>query len=207
MREGSRSKADRLRCEIARVAAQLLFDEEARGYREARGQAVRQVSPGASVERGAHLPDYPEIHDALRDQLTFYGGDALARRNLEWRRLALEYLDFFAPFEPLLVGSVARGEVRELSDINLLLFCDKSEEVGYFLQREGCDYEEEGDADHACYFLEEEGIEISCRVRPTLERREAPRCRVTGKPQERFSAKRLRLLLDGATVPGERSPD
>ena len=186
----------RIKAEIAREAARLLFEEEVRSYRDARRQAVRRFGPGVSSSRGAHLPEYAEIHDEFRQLLAFYGGEALARRVREWRVLALKYLELFEPFQPLLVGSVQRGEVREISDINLQLFSDKSEEVGYFLESEGIEFDEEGDAETARFYLEEEGVEIESVVYPLNERRQIPHCRITGKALERVDFKRVNALLD-----------
>ncbi len=188
-------RKDRIRAEIAGVAAQLLFENAVRNYREARSQAVRRIGPRVSGSHGAHLPEYAEIHAELQRLLRFYGGEALAARVRTWRQLALKYLQLFEPFQPLLVGSVARGEVREISDINLQLFCDKPEEVGYFLERHGLVFDEAGDAEAAQFYLEENGIEIECRVYPLHERRKLPPCRVTGGPMVRIGLKRLQEIL------------
>ena len=186
---------ERIKAEIAREAARLLFEEEVRSYRDARRQAVRRFGPSVSSTRGAHLPEYAEIHSEFMQLLNFYGGEALACRVREWRLLALKYLEIFADFQPFLVGSVQRGEVREISDINLQLFCDKPEEIGYFLEAQGIDFEEEGDAEKTRFFLEEDGIEISCLVYTLVQRRQRPHCGLTDKPLERVDVKRLRELI------------
>jgi len=190
------TRNERIKAEIAREAARLLFEEEVRSYRDARRQAVRRFGPSVSSSRGPHLPEYAEIHTELRQLLSFYGGAALAGRVRHWRQLALKYLELFEPFQPLLVGSVARGEVREISDINLQLFCDKSEEVGYFLASEGIEFDEEGDAESARFFFEDDGIEIECVVYSLNERRHIPHCQITGKSLERVGYKQLKALLE-----------
>lgn len=195
-REGSHQGQERIRQEIAHGAAQLLYDEEVRSYRDALRQATRRFSSSASTRRGSHLPELPEIHAELRRLLEFYGGGALAMRVRRYRQLALEYLELCEPFQPLLVGSVARGEVRGISDINLQLFCDKPEEVGYFLEREGIEFEEEGSAQDVRLYFEDGGIEIECTVLPLNDRRQRPFCRITGGPMERLDAKRVREMLE-----------
>ncbi len=187
---------ERIKAEIASEAARLLFEEEVRSYRDARRQAVRRFGPSVSSTRGAHLPEYAEIHIELQQLLRFYGGETLARRVMEWRVLALKYLEIFEPFQPLLVGSVQRGEVREISDINLQLFCDKSEEVGYFMESAGIGFDEEGDAETSRFYLEEEGIEIECCVYSLNERRQIPHCQITGRSLERVGYKQLKALLE-----------
>jgi len=186
---------ERIKAEIARDAARLLLEEEVRSYRDARRQAARRFGPSVSSTHGAHLPEYAEIHAELEQLMRFYGGEALALRVRDWRRLALKYLEIFADFQPLLVGSVQRGEVREISDINLQLLCDKPEEVGYFLEREGILYSEEGDAETVRVYLEENGIDIECHVYSLNERRQVPHCRITGKALERADFKRVKALL------------
>jgi len=189
-------RKERIKMEIARAAARLLFDEEVRSYRDARRQAVRHFGPAVSSTRGAHLPEYAEIHAEFQHLLRFYGGERLASRVREWRLLALKYLERLEPFSPLLVGSVQRGEVREISDINLQLFCDKPEEVGYFFEREGITFSEEGDAEHVRFCLEDEGIEIECAVYPLNDRRQRPFCQITGKSMERADAKKVKATLE-----------
>jgi hypothetical protein len=186
---------ERIKEAIAHAAAELLFAEEVRSYRDAVHQAVRRFGSTASGSRGPHLPEYAEIHAELRRLLDFYGGETQAARVRKWRQLALKYLDLFEPFQPLLVGSVARGEVRGISDINLQLFCDKPEEVNYFLERQAVPFSEEGDAENVRLYLEEQEIEIECAVYPELARRQKPHCRITGKAQERLDARQLRALL------------
>ncbi|WP_020677564.1 hypothetical protein [Geopsychrobacter electrodiphilus] len=188
-------RKERIKTEIAREAARLLFEEEVRSYRDARRQAIRHFGPAVSSTRGAHLPEYAEIHTEFEHLLRFYGGETLARRVREWRLLALKYLELLEPFQPLLVGSVQRGEVRELSDINLQLFCDKPEEVGYFFEREGITFGEEGDAEQVRFYLEDEGVEIECAVYPPNDRRQRPFCQITGKSLERADAKKVRAML------------
>lgn len=190
------ARNERIKMEISRTAAQLLFDGEVRTYRDARRQAARRFNPSASDSRGPHLPDYPEIHTELRHLFLFYDGEALSIRVKKWRQLALKYLETFEPFQPLLVGSVLRGEVREISDINLQLFCDKPEEVGYFLESEGIDFDEGGDAEDTRFYLEEDGIEIECTVYSLNERRQVPHCRITGKSLERIGLKKLEEMLE-----------
>ena len=190
------SRNERIKAEIAREAARLLFEEEVRSYRDARRQAVRRFGPSVSSTRGAHLPEYAEIHTELRQLMLFYGAETLVSRVREWRMLALRYMEIFEAFQPLLVGSVQRGEVREISDVNLQLFCDKPEEIGYFLESEGIDFDEEGDAETSRFYLVDDGIEIECRVYSLNERRQIPHCRITGKSLERLDYKRLLALLD-----------
>ncbi|MCF6178947.1 MAG: hypothetical protein L3J63_06085 [Geopsychrobacter sp.] len=191
----------RIKEQIAREAARLLLEEEVRSYRDARRQAVRRFGPSVSSTHGAHLPDYAEIHAEFVSLLRFYGGEAQIARVRRWRLLAIKYLMILEPFEPLLVGSVQRGEVREISDINLQLFCDKPEEVGYFLARSGISFIEEGDADHAQFYLEDEGIEIACAVYALMERRQVPFSRITGMQMVRDDRKRLQAWLDKNSEP------
>ncbi len=190
------TRNERIKDEISRTAARLLFEEEVRTYRDARRQAARRF--GSSVSKGAHLPDYAEIHAELLTLMHFYGGELLVRRVRKWRLLALKYLQLLEPFQPLLVGSVLRAEVREISDINLQLFCDKPEDVGYFLAAEGIDFFEEGDADDVRLYLEDDEIEIECTVYPLSQRRQISHCRITGKQLERVGYKGLKGLIDAS---------
>jgi hypothetical protein len=134
----------------------------------------------------------------------------LAERVLRLRLLAMKYLELFAPFRPLLVGSVLKGAVRADSDVDLHLFADDLEEVETFLAERAIAYTLEtvtirrGNLciDYPHIYLEEQGTVIECTVYTPGERHQPAKSSITGKAMERADAKRLACLIASSLTNG-----
>ena len=202
---------DRIRMEIAREAARIMYEEGVHEYRDAKRKAARAFGPEKALSLGSHLPSNTEIHEELAILVHMHEGEAQPERLLRMRLTALSWLDVFAPFRPFLVGSVLTGTVTEKSDIDLHLFADSSEEVELFLDERGIPYEQEtvtiryGSEFHDYFhiFLEDEGVVIDCTVYTPEERHRKQKSSITGRAMERADAARLRELITG-DVGGER---
>jgi hypothetical protein len=195
--------ADRMRQEIALEAARLMFEEGVKEYRDAKRKAARRHGPFKALALGSHLPSNAEIHAELVRLIQIHDGGVLPERLLQLRLLALKYLELFAPFQPLLVGSVLRGAVRAASDVDLHLFAEDPEEVEDFLLRQTIPFSREtvsvrqGERffDYPHVYLEEGDTVIECSIYPPRERRQPPRSSITGQPMERADRKRLQRLI------------
>jgi len=202
-------RPDRIRTEIAREAARLMYEEGVWEYRDAKRKAARRFGPEQALSLGSHLPGNAEIHAELARLIALHEGPAAPERLLRLRMAALEFLELFEPFQPLLVGSVLSGVVTERSDIDLHLFADSPEEVEEFLHRAGIPIESEvvsvrhGGAfhDYPHLYLDADGTEVECSIYPPSERRSPPRSSITGQPMARADARKLRRLIAGS-LPG-----
>lgn len=197
------TRADRIRTVIAREAARLMYEEGMKEYRDAKRKAARPFGPEKTLSLGSHLPSNAEIHAELARLIASREGPAALERVLRLRVAALRYLELFAPFDPLLVGSVLSGAVTERSDIDLHLFADSPEEVEIYLQQRGIPFETEVVTirhggkfhDYPHLYLEEEGTEVECTVYPPEERRRAPKSSITGRPMVRADASKVKKLI------------
>jgi predicted nucleotidyltransferase len=205
-------RSDRIREEIAQEAARLMFEEDVKEYRDAKRKAARRFGEPKAVALGSHLPSNAEIHAELVRLIARHEGGVLPERVLQLRLLALKHLELFAPFSPLLVGSVLKGAVRAASDVDLHLFADDPEEVETFLAERAIPYNREtvcvrhGNRfiDYPHIYLEDQGTVIECSVYPPEERRHPAKSSITGKAMERVDAKGLARLI-AATLDKERS--
>lgn len=196
-------RPDHLRIEIAREAARLMFEEGIKEYRDAKRKAARRFRVTRDTALGSHLPANSEIHAELAKLIADHEGGILCERVLRMRLLALKSLELFAPFNPLLVGSVLKGTVRSGSDIDLHLFADDPEDVECFLRERNISYSREtinvrhGNRiiDYPHIYLEEQGTLIECTVYPFAERRHPAKSSITGKRMERADAKHLARLI------------
>jgi len=120
-----------MRRRIAHVTARMLAEDGSLDYGSAKRKAARQL--GAPDSR--NLPDNQEIDEALRSYQALYQADEARDRLALLRRVAIEYLEQLAAFDPHLTGSVLNGTAGKHSDINLQLFTDNEKELEFLLMR------------------------------------------------------------------------
>jgi hypothetical protein len=111
---------NKVRKSIAWHAAKLLHSREESQWHRAKWKAARRQIGGRISPRD--LPTHEEIEFQLRS----------ITRQLEWdpdqanwhhlKETALHAMQRWEEYQPLLIGSVASGSVRDGSDINLVLF-------------------------------------------------------------------------------------
>jgi hypothetical protein len=139
------SNADDTAVEIAAAAARLIA-EEGCDYALAKRKAVRAVL-GEGERTRAQLPDNALIEAELRRYLQTFAADSQPAQLIALRRLALEWMDRLARFNPHLVGAVLNGTATEHSDVHLHLFTDSAKDVEIALLNAGIDFEVEAGAD------------------------------------------------------------
>ncbi|WP_153101757.1 UDP-N-acetylmuramate--alanine ligase [Paraburkholderia hayleyella] len=121
----------RVREEIALAAARMIA-EDGLDYATAKRKAARQVT-GAARLAGEWLPDNDQIEAEIREYQALFQSDSQPAR-LRWlRKIALDWMQRLAPFNPYLTGAVLSGTASEHSDIHLQTFCDNSKEVALYL--------------------------------------------------------------------------
>ena len=195
---------DKVRQMIAQEAARLMYEEGIAEYRDAKRKAAKRFGPEPALSLGSHLPSNEEIHRELQRLIGIYEGKVLPERLRRLRTIALEKMELFASFSPLLVGSVLTGAVTERSDIDLHLFADTPEEVEEHLRERGIPFDSDTVTirkgaefrDYPHIYLEEEGIVIECTVYSPGERRSPPKSSITGRAMERADAKKLRRIIE-----------
>lgn len=129
---------DELRVEVAAAAARLIA-EEGVDYATAKRRAARMLL-GDGPARSA-LPANDLIESELRRYLRTFGADEHRALLDGLRRIALELMDYLAPFNPHLVGAVLNGTATEHSDLHLQLFTDSAKDVEIFLLNDQVPFE------------------------------------------------------------------
>ncbi|MGD0089818.1 MAG: tRNA adenylyltransferase [Planctomycetota bacterium] len=114
----------RVREQIARLAAQLMYERLETEYFTAKRKAARQVGLDSRYHP-KDLPSNREIRDHIQILACMYEGDARFG-NLQFMRLeALRLMRKLSRFHPALLGSVLTGHIRKGSDIDIHVFSDQ----------------------------------------------------------------------------------
>ena len=114
---------ERLRRQIAFLAAQLMYHRTETEYFTAKRKAARQL--GVEYRhRPGDLPSNKEIRDQIQAMARMHEGPKRLETLRDMRLDALRFMRLMARFRPRLIGSVRTGHVRKGSDIDIHLFCD-----------------------------------------------------------------------------------
>lgn len=195
------SKNSHMRSHLAYLAARLMAEDGIQDYGTAKRKAARQ----AGVPDTRELPDNQEIETALRDYQALYQADEQPEILRHLRETAIEAMEFFADFNPQLVGSVLIGTAGEHSDVNLQLFTDSSKEFEIFLLNRNIPYES-GEKNFRLadkptaipvYRLVFSDVDVSVVVFGTDDLRLMKKSKADGSKIERARLAEVRALLDG----------
>ncbi len=190
-----------MRQRIALEAARIMDQDGIRDFHAAKRKAAARLD---AVDT-RNMPSNTEIEQALIEYQRLFRGSsqALLLRNL--REAAVWAMEFFAGFEPRLVGSVLSGTAAEHSDVNLHLFADAAEEVAIFLMHHNVPFDTgerrlrspNGDpAVYPAYRFVAGEISIELAVFPVDGLRQAPRSPVDGRPMRRATLQAVQALLE-----------
>ncbi len=184
---------------LANEAARLMAENGMRDYHQAKLKAAERLG----IHDDASLPRNSEIEDALREYQRLFqrdGADLLRLR----REAALRALEFFAAFEPRLVGPVLDGTADARSPVALHLHSDDPDAVARFLEQHHIPAESrsrrirldrERSDDYPVWLFSAEDLAIDLTVLPGPVLRQAPLSGVDERPMRRASAAQLRELL------------
>ena len=200
-RQHAETRLRERRHRLAHEAARLMAEDGIRDFHQAKLKAAERLG----IFEDASLPRNREIEEALAEYQRLFGaGEARGDRLLGQREAALQALEFFAPFQPRLVGGVLDGSADEHSAIQLHLHSDDPQEVATFLLDAGIPAESRMrrlrmdrnrtlDVDIWLFSVEDLAFDVA--VLPGTALRQAPLSAVTEKPMARASAAQLRMLL------------
>jgi hypothetical protein len=122
--------------EIAAAAARMVV-EEGLEYGPAKQRAVKALG----LPQRTPLPDNDQLEDAVRDYIAVFCADTQPLELLALRRLALQWMERLAEFQPHLTGAVWRGTATRWSDVHLDLFCEDGKAAEIALIDQGLSYE------------------------------------------------------------------
>ena len=199
-RQHAETKTRERRYRLAREAARLMAESGVRDFHQAKLKAAARL--GIHVD--ASLPRNREIEDALREYQRLFQGDAQANELRRRRDAALRALEFFAPFDPRLVGPVLDGTADANSPVHLHLYTDVPEGVPRFLEDHRIPAESrsrrirldrERPLDCPVWLFSAEDLGFDLTVLPYHALRQAPLSPVDERPMRRAGIGALRTVL------------
>jgi hypothetical protein len=133
---------ERIRRQLAFLAAQLMYHRTESEYFTAKRKAAKQLGVEYRF-RPADLPSNAEIRDQIQAMARIHEGPGRLDHLRDMRFEALRLMRKLARFRPRLIGSVWTGHVRRGSDIDVHVFSDSQAIVTDVLDEFGLDYEVE----------------------------------------------------------------
>jgi len=209
-RQHAETRTHERRTRLAQEAARLMAVGGVRDFHQAKLKAAERLG----IHDDASLPRNREIEDALREYQRLFQGDATADALQRRREAALHALDFFAAFDPRLVGPVLEGTADANTPVALHLYSDDAGAVARCLDDSGIPAEARGrrlrldrerDFDAEVWLFAADGLAFDLTVLPRDALRQAPLSPVDEKPMRRASAAQLRALLAEAEIAGYES--
>ena len=126
---------ERIRRQIALLAARLMYEREESEYFTAKRKAARRLGVEYRF-RPKDLPSNREIRDQIQALANLYEGDKRKDHLCEMRLAALRMMRLLCAFRPKLIGSTLTGHVRKGSDIDIHVFSDHPSAVTTALEEE-----------------------------------------------------------------------
>ncbi|KAF1686468.1 hypothetical protein B1992_07925 [Pseudoxanthomonas broegbernensis] len=199
---------------LAHEAARLMAEGGIRDYHQAKLKAAVRLG----IHDDASLPRNREIEDALREYQRIFLGPAQEDALRQRRVAAMRALEFFAAFQPRLVGPVLEGTADDSSPVQLHLHADDPEAVARFLDEHGIPalsrqrrvrLDRERAIDAPAWLFGAEELAFDLAVLPAATLRQAPLSDIDQRPMRRASLPQLRRLLEegtsGSTTPAPSS--
>ena len=191
---------------LAHEAARLMAEGGIRDYHQAKLKAAQRLG----IFDDASLPRHREIEDALREYQRLFQRENIPELR-QRREAALRALEFFASFEPRLVGPVLDGTADARSPVALHLHSDDPEAAHRFLEQHGIPAESrsrrvrldrERSEEFPVWLFNAEELPFDVTVLPRDVLRQAPLSSIDEKPMKRASAVQLRQLLAEEEIDG-----
>ncbi|KAF1689014.1 hypothetical protein [Pseudoxanthomonas taiwanensis] len=204
-RQHAETRTRERRRRLAYEAARLMAEGGIRDYHQAKLKAANRLG----IHDDASLPRNREIEEALREYQRIFQGPEQALALRRRREAAVRALEFFARFQPRLVGPVLEGTADAGSPVLLQLFSDDPEAVALFLDEHGIPAESrtrrlrldrERSGDFPVWVFAAEDLPFDLTVLPLDALRQAPLSAVDEKPMRRASLAQLRQLLAGEEI-------
>jgi hypothetical protein len=209
-RQHAETRTRERRHRLAHEAARLMAEGGIRDFHQAKLKAANRLG----IHDDASLPRNREIEDALREYQRLFLGDAQVLDLRTRREAALRALEFFAGFDPRLVGPVLEGTADAHAPVMLQLYTDDADAVPRFLDDAGIPHESRTrhlrldrsrEGDFPVWLFAAEDLSFELTVLPLDTLRQAPLSGIDERPMQRASAAQLRLLLAEEEIAGYES--
>ncbi|OJW17832.1 MAG: tRNA adenylyltransferase [Planctomycetales bacterium 71-10] len=192
---------ERIRRQLAFLAAQLMYQRSESEYFTAKRKAAKQLGVEHRF-RPADLPSNAEIRDQIQALARMHEGPKRLDVLREMRLEALRMMRKLARFRPRLIGSVWTGHVRRGSDIDLHVFSDSLSLVTDVLDEHGLAYDVErkrivkfGEERVFTHVHLDDRFPFELTIYPEDKAHYAFKSSITGKAIERASIAELEAFL------------
>lgn len=209
-RQHAETRTRERRHRLAHEAARLMAETGIRDYHQAKLKAASRLG----IHEDASLPHNREIEEALLEYKRLFAGPAHAMNLRARREAALRALEFFAPFDPCLIGPVLAGTIDANSPVHLHLHSDDQDAVPRFLEEHNIPAEarsrrlrldRERSLDAPVWLFSAEDLTFDLTVLPHNLLRQAPLSSVDEKPMRRATARQLNTLLAEEEIAGHEA--
>ena len=199
-RQRAETRTREQRHRLAHEAARLMAESGIRDYHQAKLKAAQRLG----IHDDASLPRNHEIEAALREYQRLFQGEDQASALRTRRQSALGALEFFAGFEPRLVGPVLEGTADANSPVQLHLYADDPDAVTRYLDEHGVPAEartrrlrldRNRSEDVPVWVFSVDGVGYDLTVLPRLALRQAPLSGIDERPMQRASLAQLRQMV------------
>jgi predicted nucleotidyltransferase len=192
---------ERIRRQIAFLAAQMMYHRTESEYFTAKRKAARQLGVEYRFRPG-DLPSNKEIRDQIQAMARMHEGPKRLAHLLDMRLAGLRMMRLLARFRPRLIGSVRTGHVRTGSDIDIHIFSDSVSLVTDTLDEHGLAYDVErkrivkyGEERTFTHIHIKDGHSFELTLYPEDKLHYVFKSSITGKAIERASIAELEELL------------
>ena len=199
-RQHAETRVRERRQRLAHEAARLMAEGGIRDYHQAKLKAADRLG----IHDDASLPRNREIEEALRQYQRLFLGVSQADALRSRRQAAVRALEFFAAFEPRLVGPTLEGTADDASPVQLHLFADDPDAVARFLDEHGIPadarerrvrLDRERVLDAPVWVFSAEELSFDLLVLPLHGLRQARLSPLDERPMRRASLSQVRQLL------------
>lgn len=178
-------KSAQTRTLIAELAGRLMAEHGIRDYALAKRKAARQLG----LPEGASLPSNEEVDQALMERQSLFEPHDQLLLLAELRDEALQVMQVFDRFNPILTGAIASGAVSEYSIIELDIQADSSKDFEQFLVNQEIEFKVMDQAGQTAYLIYAEPVDVLVRI-PTKDRHPG-----YNSQKSHLSIKQLRKLV------------
>lgn len=193
-RKEVRSQQQRIR--VAQQAAKLIAEHGIRDYQLAKRKAADQL--GLDIK--SSMPRNDEIELALREYQQLFDAKKTSERMTSLRSAAIECMQLFKEYSPLLAGRIVQGTATDHTPITIHIFYDNPRVIATLLMDKEIDFDtsekrlrvnNEKYQDYPCFLFDHKKNKVELLVLPHQLQRQAPLSKENARPMKRLNINHL----------------